>query len=179
MNILITILLGLTGIIALLLIIALFSKKGYTIERETLIKRNRADVFNYIKFLKNQDFYSKWVMTDPNMKKTFTGTDGTKGFVYAWDSNDKNAGKGEQEIKQIVDGEKTDVEIRFERPFKGVSQAHMTTVDSGGNQTKIRWTFISEMKYPMNIMLVFVNFDKLLGRDMEISLSTLKGILEK
>lgn len=54
---------------------------------------------------------------DPNMKKDFRGTDGTVGFVYAWDGN-KKAGKGEQEIKKITEGERVDVEVRFEKPLK-------------------------------------------------------------
>ena len=179
MNILITVILVLVGIIVLILIIAFFTKKGYVIEREVVIEKPKDDVFNYVKFTRNQDFYSKWVMVDPGMKKEFRGQDGTRGFVYAWDSKDKNAGKGEQEIKKIVDKEKIEMEIRFERPFKNVSQAAMTTSELGGRQTKVKWMFESAMKYPMNVMLLFVNFDKLLGKDMETSLSTLKGILEK
>jgi len=179
MNIIITILLVVIGLIALLLVIALFTRNSYTIERETVIKRAKNEVFNYVRLLKNQDFYSKWVMSDPNMKKDYAGTDGTPGFVYAWDSNDKNTGKGEQEIKRIVDGQEIGTEIRFERPFKNVSQALMTASDHGNNNTRVKWEFSSSMKYPMNVMLLFINFDKLLGTDMETSLSRLKGILEK
>jgi hypothetical protein len=48
-----------------------------------------------------------------------------------------------------------------------------------GNQTKLSWGMSSRMKYPMNIMLLFMNMDKLLGKDLELSLGNLKGILEK
>jgi uncharacterized protein YndB with AHSA1/START domain len=146
MNILIGIVLIVIGLVVLLLVIALFTQKGYTIEREAVVKRAKNEVFNYVRLLKNQAFYSKWVMSDPNMKKTYAGTDGTPGFVYAWDSNDKNTGKGEQEIKSIVDGEQIGSEIRFERPFKNVSQALMTATDLGGNQTRVKWEFTSTHK---------------------------------
>jgi hypothetical protein len=39
---------------------------------------------------------------DPNMKKTYTGTDAEVGFISAWESTDKNVGVGEQEIKKII-----------------------------------------------------------------------------
>jgi hypothetical protein len=178
MNIVITILLVIIGLVALLLVIGLFTKKDYVIEREVIVKKKKSDVFEYVRLIKNQDFYSKWVMSDPNMKKSYSGTDGTPGFVYAWDSDQKETGKGEQEIKRILDDEQIDTEIRFEKPFKNVSQALMVVNDVGGNQTKVKWSFASRMKYPMNIMLLFVNFEKLLGTDMETSLSRLKGILE-
>jgi uncharacterized protein YndB with AHSA1/START domain len=178
MNILITILLVLVGIIALLLIIGLFSKKRYIIERSVVINKPKQEVFNYVKLLRNQDNYSKWVMKDPGMKKDFKGTDGTEGFVYAWDSTDKNAGKGEMEIKKIKDGERIDMEIRFERPMKSVSDA-VFVLENSGNQTNTKWSFKSEMKYPLNVMMLLVNFEKILGKDMEASLATLKSNLEK
>jgi len=166
------------GIIALLLILALFAKKGYSVHREIVINKPKHEVFNYVKLLKNQDNYSKWVMTDPNMKKVFTGTDGTVGFVYGWNGN-KQAGEGEQEIKNIKDGERVDVEIRFKRPFEAVGYGDMVLKPASGDQTHVRWGMSSSMKYPMNVMLLFMNMDKLLGKDLDTSLITLKGILEK
>ena len=69
-------------LIAIPLIVALFVKKDYAIERQVVINKPKQEVFNYIKFLKNQDNYSKWNMIDPNMKKAYTGTDGTVGFLF-------------------------------------------------------------------------------------------------
>src|SRR6478752_388083 len=106
-------------ILAIPLVIALFVKNEYDVERAVTINKPKEEVFNYVKYLKNQDNYSKWVMIDPNMKKDFKGTDGTAGFIYAWDGNSK-AGKGEQEIKNIKEGERVDVEVRFIKPFAGV-----------------------------------------------------------
>jgi len=183
MNTLLTILTIAAGLVTLLLIIGLFSKKRYTIEREIDINKPRQVVFDYIRYLKNQDYYNKWVMMDPNMKKSFDGNDGTGGFVYAWDGNNK-AGAGEQEIKKIVEGRRIDIEVRFKRPFKGVAQTYMET-GSGSNAgtiqdcTRVKWAIGNQMGYPMNLMLLFINMDKLLGRDIEISLSNLKAILEQ
>ena len=178
MNILLTILGVIVGIIALLLILALFTKKGYSIHREIVINKQSQQVFDYIKYIKNQDYYNKWVMMDPDMKKIFKGTDGTVGFIYGWNGN-KQAGEGEQEIKNIKNGERLDTEIRFVRPFAAVGYADMVLTPAQGNQTHIRWGISSNMKYPMNVMMLFMNMDKMLGKDLEISLNTLKGILEK
>jgi len=178
MNILLIILGIIAGIIALLLVLALFAKKGYSIHRDILINKPKQEVFDYVKFIKNQDYYNKWVMMDPNMKKDFKGTDGTVGFIYGWNGN-KQAGEGEQEIKNLKNGERVDTEIRFVRPFAAVGYADMVLTPASGNQTQIRWGMSSSMKYPMNVMLLFMNMDKMLGKDLEISLNKLKGILEK
>ncbi|SFE96477.1 Polyketide cyclase / dehydrase and lipid transport [Chitinophaga sp. CF118] len=176
MSIIITILGIIIALIVLLLIVALFIKKKYTIEREIVINKPKQEVFNYIRMLKNQDYFSKWVMTDPNMKKEFKGTDGTVGFVYAWEGN-KQAGKGEQEITKIMEGERLDVEVRFKKPFEAIAQTPFTTSAVTENQTKLTWGMSSEMKYPMNIMCLFT--DNMLGKDLELSLANLKNILER
>ncbi len=177
MNILITIIVAIVGLVALFFIIALFVKKESVIEREIIISKPKVEVFDYVKYVKEQDKYNKWVMTDPNMKKTFTGIDGTIGFIYAWDSENKGAGKGEQEIKNIIDGEKVDLEIRFERPFKAVSTSTIQTQVASVNQTKVKWTFKSNSKYPINLMSALL--ESTLGKDLDKSLNNLKNILEK
>ncbi|MFN5415491.1 MAG: SRPBCC family protein [Flavobacteriia bacterium] len=169
---------AIVGIIALLLLLALFTKKEYTIQREIVIEKPIDEVFNYIKQIKNQDYFSKWVMTDPNMNRVFTGNDGEVGFIYAWDSQNKAAGKGEQEIKNIIQNELLDLEIRFEKPMKGLAKTPFRTTSISANETKVNWGMESKMNYPMNAIMLFVNFENILGKDLEISLNNLKTILE-
>lgn len=87
-----TILLIIPGIIALVLIAALFTRKKYNVYSEVIINAPRQKVFDYIKQLKNQDYFNKWVMVDPAMKREFKGTDGTVGFIYGWNGNKKSRG---------------------------------------------------------------------------------------
>ena len=176
MNLLTKILIVIGILIAIPLIIALFVKKEYTVERDITINKPKTEVFNYVKYLKNQDNYSKWVGMDPNMKKEFRGTDGAPGFVYAWEGN-KKAGKGEQEIKNIMEGERVDVEVRFERPFEGIATTPIVTEAVSADQTKVKWTMNGKSKYPLNFMNLFM--DNILGKDLETSLTALKNILEK
>lgn len=176
MKILKIILLGILTLIGLVLIIALFIKKQYTVERAITINKPNGEVFDYVRFLKNQDHYNKWVMKDPNMKKEFKGTDGTVGFVYAWDGNDQ-AGKGEQEIVKITEGNTLDLELRFIKPFEGIAHAQLTTKPESEGQTLVTWTMAGESKYPMNITNLFIN--SVLGKDLEASLLNLKHNLEK
>jgi len=176
MNIVITILSIVGSIITLLLIIAIFLKKGYNTHSEILINAPRQKVFDYLKQIKNQDNFNKWVMMDPNMKREFKGTDGTVGFIYAWNGN-KEAGEGEQEIKAIDEGKSIEMEIRFVRPLAGIAHAKMTTESISDNQTKVTWTTAAPMKYPLNIMLSMIV--KMLEKDMATSLTTLKNIFEK
>lgn len=164
-------------IIALPLVIALFIPKEYKIEREITINKPKHQVFDYIRVLKNQERYNKWVMNDPNAKMNYTGVDGAVGSTVAWDSENKQVGKGEQEVKSLDEGKRVDWEIRFERPMQGVSQTAMDLEPVADNQTKVKWTFAGENKYPMTIMNLFI--DKILGPDLEKSEQNLKAEIEK
>jgi Polyketide cyclase / dehydrase and lipid transport len=178
MGTIITILLVLAVIIAIILAIALVVKKDYKVERDVIINRNKTEVFNYIKSLKNQDNFSKWGSLDPAMKKEYRGMDGTVGFVSSWEGN-KKVGKGEQEIVKIAEGERVDYRLHFIKPFEGLADAYMTTAANSDSQTKVTWAMSSSMKYPMNIMLLFMNMEKMIGDDFSTGLNNLKNILEK
>lgn len=179
MNLILFILFGLLSLVVLLLIIAAFVKKEYAVVREITIRKPKLLVFDYLKQLKNQDSFSKWALMDPNMKKEFKGTDGTVGFVSAWESKEKNVGKGEQEIMKITEGERIDFEIRFIKPFAGIANAYLSTESLSENETKVIWGFDSKMNFPMNLMLPLMNMDKVVGNDLGTGLTNLKNILEK
>lgn len=165
------------GIIVLFLLAGLIVSKDLAVTKEIVINKPKADVFNYIKYLKNQQNYSKWATLDPNMKSEFRGTDGAPGFVNAWEGN-KKVGKGEQEILAVSDG-KLETELRFEKPFKSVAKATMTTEAAGDNATKVSWGFSSKMNYPMNVMKLFMNMSEMVGKDFTIGLNNLKIVMEK
>ena len=159
------------------LIIAALMPKEYNIEHEITINKPKAVLFEYIKHLKNQNYYSKWNMMDPNAKMEYKGTDGTVGFVSSWDSENKNVGKGEQEIVKITEGERMEMAMHFIKPFDGRATAYFKTEALGENQTKVKWGFDSKMAYPMNIMVG--KMKDMLGKDLMTGLTNLKANLEK
>lgn len=176
MNIAITILLGIVGFIALLLIIALFLKKEHYVKREIVINAPRQKVFDFLKLLKNQDKFNKWAKADPDRQWEYQGTDGTVGFIISWNGN-KNAGEGEKEIMNIVEGKRIETQIRFVRPMKTIADIIMETESLSDNQTKVNLINSGSLKYPMNIFIPLA--EKNFPKDMDASLLTLKEILEK
>ena len=69
------------GLVAFLLLAGLVISKEIKATREIVINKPIGEVFNYIKYLKNQQQYSKWASLDPAMKNEFRGTDGAVVFV--------------------------------------------------------------------------------------------------
>lgn len=176
MNTIITILLVVAGIIALLLIIALFMKRKHYVKREIIINAPRQKVFDFLKLLKNQDEFNKHAMTAPDRKREFKGTDGTVGYIYAWSGN-KNAGEGEKEIMNIIEGKRIEMEIRFVKPMVTSAYIIMEMESLSDDRTKVYWSNAGTLKYPVNIMIPMM--EKHVVKDMDSSLSALKNILEK
>ncbi|MBE7213813.1 SRPBCC family protein [Shewanella benthica] len=166
------------AIIAIPFILALFVQKDYSVISSVTIDRPVAEVFDYVKHLKNQDNFSVWAQMDPTMEKTYKGVDGTVGFVSAWKSNNEEVGVGEQEIIKIDEGKRVDFELRFISPFEATEPAYMTTEALGSDKTMVSWGFHGHMNYPMNLMFLFIDFETLIENDLSQGLGNLKLLLE-
>ena len=165
------------AIIVIIILLALMAPKTYNVSRSITVNKPIAEVFNYIKYIKNQDEWSPWAKKDPNMKQEHTGTDGEVGFINKWEGN-KNVGIGEQEIKKITVNKSVDTQLRFYKPWKSQSDAYLTVDEIDANTTKLVWGFSGHNKPPSNILFLFFNIDKTVGKDYEEGLIDLKRILE-
>ncbi|QQS40294.1 MAG: SRPBCC family protein [Acidobacteriota bacterium] len=165
------------GMIAFLVLVGIAPSEFGT-EREIVINKPRAETFEYLRILKNQDTWAPWAKKDPNMKHEYRGKDGEVGFVSAWDSKSDDVGAGEQEIKKITDGERIDYELRFLKPFESTADAWLTTEDAEGGKTKVKWGFKGRMPIPFNVMMLFIDMEEAISKDFDEGLANLKKELE-
>lgn len=166
------------AIIVIVLIIASMQKDEFTVKQDVTINAPVSNAYNYAKLLKNGERFNKWMMADPDMKKDLRGTDGTVGFIYAWESSKQQVGKGEEEITKLVESSRIEHVIRFEKPMKSVAKAVMEFNRVGENTTVVTWSFISNMNMMMKVMHLFFNFEKMLAKEMLESLVNLKNNIE-
>lgn len=177
MKILKKILIGIAAFIALILIVAAFAEKSYTIQRDVVIYKPVGTVYDYVRINKNQPDYNSWSKMDPNTKMEFRGTDGEVGSVWAWESEE--TGTGYQTIMGLTPNEKVDFEITFIKPFEGKAANTVLFEAIDSTQTKVVNTFSSSMPYPMNIMMLFMDMDEMMGKEMQNGLNNMKQNLEK
>lgn len=177
MTILKYILLTVIAIIALLLIIAFFINSAFQVESKITIDRPKPVVFEYLKHLKNQKQYSKWMQMDDDMETSYRGEDGTVGFVYGWKSEMQDVGVAEQEITNIVEGERIETELRFKEPFVSTDKSYMITESTNDGSTTVTFGYNGNMKYPTNLLIPV--FKNKIGKDMKDNLQALKSLLEE
>jgi uncharacterized protein YndB with AHSA1/START domain len=150
--------------------------KEMVIEKKIVINQDVNTVFRFLEETKNQDRFSVWNMKDPGMKKTYSGTDGTAGFIYSWDSKDKSVGAGSQETIRISPLKLIEYEIRFQRPMQNVAAASFILNKVDDHSTSVTWTFKSPTKFPMSLFSPI--FKIMLGKQLQQSLVNLKSLLE-
>ncbi len=165
-------------LLAIVGILGVIAPTEMHVEREVLISKPKETVFAYLKSLKNSEAWSPWAKRDPNMIKNYVGTDGTVGFISSWTGNDQ-VGEGEQEIKNILEGERIDTELRFKKPMESTSRAYLITESVDANQTKVKWGMQGNNPFPGNVICFVLNMKKTLMADFDEGLKTLKEILEK
>jgi hypothetical protein len=147
------------------------------VEKSVDINRSKQEVFDFLKFCKNQDQFSVWNMADPEKITSYTGTDGTEGFVYSWDSRVKNVGKGSQIIAGILESDRIEFDLLFEKPMKNTGKSTFILTETSPALTKVTWNFSGPTKFPMSLFKGM--FQKMLGKDLAKSLDNLKLLMEK
>jgi len=167
----------LASIIVLIVVLALIAPKKYHVNRSIVIQKPLPEVYNYLKFIKNQDHWSPWKKKEPNMKQTTVGIDGEIGFINKWEGN-SDVGSGEQELTRLLENQIVESQLRFFKPWKSQSDAYIKVNKVDENSTEVVWGFSGVNQMPSNIFFLFFNMDKTVGKDFEEGLESLKTILE-
>jgi hypothetical protein len=163
-------------LIAILLIVAIFVPKQYTVSVSTTIKKPKSEVMDYIKILANQKDYSEWVKADTTSAPIIEGIDGTVGAKQKWNSTNDNVGEGEQEIMALT-SDRMDMDLRFIRPFKGEAKAANILESVNESETKLTSEFYGYNSYPSNLMGYFIG-KKIIEETQTKNLNNIKTILE-
>lgn len=166
---------ALATIVGLILIIALFVPKKFAYEKSIAINAPIDSVWANANSLAALDKWSPWNDYDPNMKKEMSGTDGTIGAKQSWDG--KEVGKGSQTIAQIEKPTLFETELVFIEPQESHGKGFVK-LSTEGNTTKATWRMTGTMPYPFNIMNLFMNMEKSMGKDWDKGLGRLKNLSE-
>ena len=113
------------------------------------------------------------------IQRGFGGADKGKGAVYTWDGNN-NVGSGRMEILDATSPSKIVIKLDFFKPFEGHNTAEFTMLPQGDNATtNVTWVMRGPAPFMNRVMQVFMNLDKMIGKDFEAGLANLKKLTEK
>jgi uncharacterized protein YndB with AHSA1/START domain len=163
--------------IAIVLILAAVKPNTFSVRRETTVKASPEKIFPLINDFHQWRTWSPWEGKDPAMKRTYSGAASGKGAVYAWDGN-KNVGSGRMEILDAPAPSKVIIKLDFFKPFKGHNTAEFTMLPQG-DTTHLTWLMHGPAPFMSKLMQVFMNMDRMIGKDFEVGLVNLKQLTQK
>src|SRR5258708_37954608 len=164
-------------IVAGILIYAATKPDSFTVKRTATIKAPPDRLFAMINGLHGWSAWSPYEKKDPDMKRTFGGAAMGKGAIYQWDGN-KNVGSGSMEIIEATAPSKIVIKLDFFTPFEGHNTAEFTMLPQG-DATNVTWLMHGPLPFMGKIMHVFINMDRMVGKDFEAGLINLKRLTEK
>jgi|SRR5450755_3550078 uncharacterized protein YndB with AHSA1/START domain len=164
-------------VIAIVLILAATKPTRFSVQRATTVKAPPERIFPLISDFHQWGSWSPYENKDPAMKRSFSGAADGKGAVYGWEGN-KNVGSGRMEILDTLVPSKIVIKLDFFTPFEGHNTAEFTMLPQG-DATNLTWLMHGPAPFMSKVMQVFINLDRMIGKDFEIGLANLKRLTEK
>jgi uncharacterized protein YndB with AHSA1/START domain len=148
----------------------------FTLQRSATIKAPPERIFALINDFHSWPQWSPWEKLDPNLKRTFSGATSGKGAVYEWEG-DKKVGAGRMEILDAPPPRQITIKLDFKRPFEANNTAEFT-LQPQGDATAVTWVMRGKNIFIGKVMSIFVDMDKMVGKDFETGLANLKAATE-
>jgi uncharacterized protein YndB with AHSA1/START domain len=162
--------------LAIVLILAATKPNTFSVRRATTVRAAPEKIFALINDFHQWGTWSPYETRDLAMKRSFGGAANGVGAVYGWDGN-KNVGAGRMEILDASAPAKVVIKLDFVRPFEGHNTAEFTMLPQG-DATNVTWVMHGPASFMSKLMQVFMNLDRMIGKDFEIGLANLKRLTE-
>jgi Polyketide cyclase / dehydrase and lipid transport len=162
-------------IIVLIIVIAL-QAPSYTVTRSANIAASPPAVFAHVNDFHNWEAWSPWAKLDPGMKQSFQGAPAGAGAIYSWVGN-KQVGEGRMTITESRPSDLVRIKLEFIKPFASIADTEFTFKPEG-NQTAVTWTMSGQKNFMSKAFGLFMNMDKMIGRDFEKGLAQMKSVVE-
>lgn len=163
-------------LVAAVLVAAALQPDSFRIERSISVNASPDKVFSLIDDFHAWGSWSPWEKLDPGLRRTHGGPPSGKGAVYEWEGNPK-VGSGRMEILECSRPSRLLIKLDFLKPFEAHNQAEFTLVAEGAS-TRVTWAMTGPQAFPMKLMGLFMNMDRMVGSDFEKGLASIKQIAE-
>jgi uncharacterized protein YndB with AHSA1/START domain len=163
--------------VAVVLVSAAGKPDTFRVTRAAAISVPPEKIFALIDDFQAWQSWSPWEGRDPAMRRSFGGAERGNGAVYAWEGN-RNVGSGRMEIVDANSPSRIVIKLDFLKPFEAHNTAEFTLTPQGGGTT-VTWAMHGPAPFMSKVMQVFMNMDRMIGKDFEAGLAKLKTVSEK
>ncbi len=155
---------------------AITRPNSFRVERAATIDAPPAKLIGILTDLRRGAEWSPYEKRDPAMKKTFSGPPSGSGARLEWDGN-SDVGAGSLTIADVTPSKVT-LNLAMKRPMTANNVIEYSLAPNG-NATTMTWAMQGHMPLIAKVISVFMNFDRMIGADMEQGLKDLKALAER
>jgi hypothetical protein len=148
----------------------------FRVVRTATVAAPTPEVFAQVNDFHNWQAWSPWAKLDPAAKAAFGGPPAGPGAVFTWAGNDK-VGEGRMTVTESHPNDLVKIKVDFIKPFEASNTTEFTFRPEG-NQTAVTWIMAGRNNFVAKALCLFMNMDRMVGRDMENGLTQLKSVVE-
>jgi Polyketide cyclase / dehydrase and lipid transport len=164
------------GLVAAFLFWVWRKPDGFIIQREVSINAMPQDIFGRINNLRHFNEWNPWADMDPTSTMTYNTIESGPGASYSWIG--KKTGEGSMTVLDQKQPSEVNMSVNFLKPFKANNKATFRITSSGGNTT-VNWAMTGKNAFAHKLMQTFFSMDKMVGKEFERGLATLKQHVEQ
>lgn len=169
-------LLGLLLAIAVILIAASRRPDVFRISRTARVTAPPDRLFGLINDLRRMNTWNPYALRDPSGAVGYSGPNFGPGSSFRFEG--KKSGTGSIEILDAKQPSSVTMRLKMDKPFKADNTVEFTLRPNGA-ETEVSWAMSGRQPILAKCMTLFIDCDKMVGRDFEEGLANLKAIAER
>ena len=148
----------------------------FSLERSISINATAADVFGWINNVKRFNQWNPWAQIDPTNVITYSGPEEGPQASYSWTG--KKTGQGSMTLLDQSPPHEVNYALNFIKPFRADNKTTFS-IREGNGTTVVVWLMSGRNSFFNKLFQTFVSMDKMVGKDFERGLATLKQVVEQ
>jgi hypothetical protein len=166
---------GIAVVVALFLGYVSTRPSHFRWERSGDINAPPEKIYPYLTQFKLGSQWSPYEKDDPNMKKSYSGADGTVGSAMDFES--KTSGAGRLEILEMLPNQSVKIRLLMTKPM---AADHLVEyqLSSNGASTHFTWVFSGEFGFLGKLVSVFIDCEKMTTDQIDKGINNLKTLIE-
>jgi carbon monoxide dehydrogenase subunit G len=157
--------------------LALRKPDDFVVRRMQAIDAAPEAIFPHINDLRQWKAWSPYLKKYPAMTGRYSGAESGTGAVYEFEGN-KEVGKGKVTITDSIPSSRIALQLDMIEPFAARNQVEFT-LKPEGNATQVTWSMSGKNNFFGKIASVFIDMDRMIGKDFDNGLNDLKSIMAK
>jgi Polyketide cyclase / dehydrase and lipid transport len=149
---------------------------SFALQRQININALPADIYPWINNLKNMNQWNPWASQDAKSVITYDGPEEGPGAIYTWAGG--KMGQGKFQIVDVKSPTTLNCRLLMIKPMAADNVVTFHLSPTSG-PTTVTWSMSGKNSFINKLMHTVMNVDKMVGRDFDKGLASLKSLVEQ